>query len=175
MSTTSAMSQKSFTPGLRAALVTPLVAAAALLAACTSPAPATDPLPPAAQAAQPASRIEISLLSPPSPAEPGKVITDETLRQPIPITVEYPAEALRAGITGYAELTVSYDAQGQVKRNPSTQSAEVFVRRSSGNRDLDRAALRAVRQATGPIFHPYTVNGQPQSGSTVLLVDFKLP
>lgn len=47
--------------------------------------------------------------------------------------------------------------------------ASVSVVETSGNRELDRAALEAVRRWR---FQPATANGQPAGGSVVVPIEF---
>jgi TonB family protein len=74
----------------------------------------------------------------------------------------YPAEALRSGEGGTVVLQVKIDQNGQ--------PVDVDVARRSGSRDLDRAALAAVRDWR---FKPATRNGKPVASVTELPVEFK--
>ena len=78
---------------------------------------------------------------------------------------DYPAAALRAGITGQVVLLVDIDAQGKV--------VNVRVEKSSRNRDLDRAAMDAPRRKHWH-FHPGTEKGVPVPSTVRVPVDFTL-
>ena len=52
---------------------------------------------------------------------------------------QYPREEMRAGVTGTARILVTFNNSGAI--------TEARVDRSSGNRNLDRAAQQAVRRA----------------------------
>lgn len=71
----------------------------------------------------------------------------------------YPREALRAGIQGTVILRIEVDPSG----NPSSVSIE----RSSGNRDLDRAAQRHVQRT-------WRFQGTGQVQIARLPIDFRL-
>lgn len=75
---------------------------------------------------------------------------------------EYPAVALRHGEGGTVVLQVQVDARGQ--------PIDVDVARRSGSRELDRAALQAVRDWR---FKPATRNGKPVTSVIELPIDFK--
>jgi len=73
----------------------------------------------------------------------------------------YPAAAFRAGIEGEAVLRVEVSAEGR--------AIGMSVASSSGSRDLDRAAMEALR--THP-FVPATANGRAVIGRTRVSVPF---
>lgn len=75
---------------------------------------------------------------------------------------EYPAVALRHGEGGQVVLQVRIDENGL--------PIEVDVARRSGSRELDRAAIQAVREWR---FKPAIQNGKPVSSVVELPVDFK--
>ncbi|WDS37077.1 TonB family protein [Pseudoxanthomonas sp.] len=75
----------------------------------------------------------------------------------------YPVAALRRGETGTAVLRVQVDAQG----NPGG----VALVQRSGSRDLDRAAMEAVRKWH---FQPAVQDGVPLAGSVDIPVEFNL-
>ena len=75
---------------------------------------------------------------------------------------KYPAAMLRAGVGGTVVVVAEVDAQG----NP----VEVRVVERSGERDLDRAAVNAVRQWR---FEPAMRNGKAIATSVKVPVDFK--
>ena len=86
----------------------------------------------------------------PSTAPPATapVISDAVAQSsPAP---RYPQEALRRGVGGTVKVLANVAPDGSV--------AKVEVAEGSGNRDLDRAALDAVRRWQ---FKPATRNGQP--------------
>lgn len=74
----------------------------------------------------------------------------------------YPSAALRRGDAGDVVVRVDVDATG----NPGG----VTLVQRSGSRDLDRAAMEAVRHWR---FHPAQRNGQPVAGSTDIPFEFK--
>lgn len=74
----------------------------------------------------------------------------------------YPVEALRGGEGGTVVLQVKVDKNGQ--------PVDIDVARRSGSRELDRAALAAVRDWR---FKPATRNGKPVESVTELPVEFK--
>ncbi|CAN7354280.1 energy transducer TonB [Pseudoxanthomonas sp. LjRoot143] len=75
---------------------------------------------------------------------------------------KYPASMLRAGVGGTVVVLAEVDAQG----NP----VNVSVVERSGERDLDRAALSAVKQWR---FEPAMRNGKAIATSVKVPVDFK--
>jgi len=75
---------------------------------------------------------------------------------------QYPATALRAGIGGTVMVRAELDASGQ--------PVDVDVIRRSGNRDLDRAAVQAVRKWR---FEPAMRNGKGVASTVQVPVDFK--
>jgi len=75
---------------------------------------------------------------------------------------QYPAAALRAGIGGTVMVRAELDASGQ--------PIDVDVVRRSGNRDLDRAAVQAVRKWR---FEPALRNGKAVASTVQVPVDFK--
>ena len=76
---------------------------------------------------------------PQPPARPAAPSGDLTASMCVPVRPQYPREAERAGITGTVVVTVSFNNSGTI--------TEASVKSSSGNRDLDRAALTAARRA----------------------------
>lgn len=75
---------------------------------------------------------------------------------------QYPPAALRAGIGGTVMVRAELDATGQ--------PIDVDVIRRSGNRDLDRAAVQAVRKWR---FEPAMRNGRGVASTVQVPVDFK--
>jgi protein TonB len=75
---------------------------------------------------------------------------------------KYPAAALRRGEGGTVVLQVQID--------PTGQPVDVDVARRSGSRELDRAAIEAVRDWR---FKPAIRNGKPVTAMVELPVDFK--
>ncbi len=75
---------------------------------------------------------------------------------------KYPASMLRAGVGGTVVVLAEVDAQG----NP----VDVRIVERSGERDLDRAALTAVKQWR---FEPAMRNGKAIATSVKVPVDFK--
>ena len=82
------------------------------------------------------------------------------LSQPAP---EYPATAMRAGDEGTVLVRVEIDASGK--------PGNVALAQRSRSRDLDRAALAAVRNWT---FEPAIRDGQAVASTVQVPVDFKL-
>lgn len=76
---------------------------------------------------------------------------------------EYPPEERRRGIQGTTILIVSIDASGTL--------TDVQVEESSGNRNLDRAAVQAARQWR---FNPEIKDGYPIASRLRTPVEFKL-
>lgn len=74
----------------------------------------------------------------------------------------YPSAALRRGDAGDVVVRVDVDAAGK--------PGGVTLVQRSGSRDLDRAAMEAVRQWR---FHPAQRNGQPIAGSVDIPFEFK--
>jgi protein TonB len=109
-------------------------------------------------------------------AKPAKVVTAH--REPVRKAVirdrapslmagtaqpKYPPSALRAGIDGTVTLDVQVDPQGE----PS----EISIAKRSGNRDLDRAALRA---ASDWRFEPAMRNGKAVAAAVKVPVEFSV-
>ena len=78
------------------------------------------------------------------------------------VTPKYPPAALRSGIGGTVLVRAEVDAAG----NPVT----VTVAKRSGNRDLDRAAVNAVRSWR---FEPAMRDGKATASVVQVPVDFK--
>lgn len=119
----------------------------------TAPAP-PQPLPETPLATAPANPA-----APPAAAAPGD--------RPVPLPGQspppsYPPAALRRGESGTVVVRVEVDASG------TPLDARIIQR--SGSRDLDRAALEAVRSWR---FQPAQSNGQPMAGSLEIPFDFQ--
>lgn len=84
--------------------------------------------------------------------------------RPLPnnVTPKYPPAALRSGIGGTVLVRAEIDASGK--------PVEVKVARRSGNRDLDRAAVNAVRSWR---FKPAMRDGKATASVVQVPVDFK--
>lgn len=87
--------------------------------------------------------------------------------QPVPLpgqkpAPEYPRAALRNGESGTVLVRVAVDASGM--------PTDVTLEKNSGSRDLDRAALEAVRKWR---FQPAQRDGQPVPASLVIPIEFK--
>ncbi|GAA5006460.1 energy transducer TonB [Pseudoluteimonas lycopersici] len=76
----------------------------------------------------------------------------------------YPRDALRAGITGTVLLEVLVDVDGS--------PLKVAIHRSSGNRELDRAAQQQVQKHWR--FRPASRNGVAVQAIGIVPIDFKL-
>src|SRR5579875_3547211 len=97
---------------------------------------------------------------PPPPADiaPSADISYKNRNPP-----KYPIEALRQGHQGEVILDVTIDASGNV--------LDVKVEKSSGYRELDRAAVEAARKWR---FNPGLKNGKPVGGVVRIPVNFSL-
>ncbi|QWP74962.1 TonB family protein [Lysobacter sp. K5869] len=94
-----------------------------------------------------------------APAKPRATDAVALARNPAP---RYPATALRRGEGGTVVLRVNVGADGRAD--------EVAVTRRSGSRDLDRAALSAVRDWR---FKPATRNGREVASVVQQPVEFR--
>jgi len=74
---------------------------------------------------------------------------------------KYPSQELRDGVGGSVMLLVTIDANGTV--------LNVSVKKSSRNRNLDRAAMDAARRWR---FNPGIRNGQKVGGDVLVPVNF---
>ncbi|MEO6226395.1 MAG: TonB family protein [Thermomonas sp.] len=92
------------------------------------------------------------------PAASGDNSAPVAVSQPPP---SYPREALRRGIGGTVRVQVTVSPDGSVER--------MELATSSGDRNLDRAAMEAVRRWR---FQPAMRNGQPISATVVIPLDF---
>ena len=104
--------------------------------------------------------------SPPAGTEDAPVATvagpvPRLLSAPAP---EYPRSALRAGASGNVVLRIEVRADGRV--------GEVEVVESSRHRQLDRAAVRAVRRWR---FQPAQQDGRPVAADVQQVISFKPP
>lgn len=107
---------------------------------------------------EPVSPVAPALPSRDSPAISGNHTSPVPTNRPPPV---YPREAMRRGIGGSVRVQATVAPDGSVER--------MDVAQSSGNRDLDRAAMEAVRRWR---FTPAMRNGQPVSETVVIPVDF---
>jgi periplasmic protein TonB len=105
------------------------------------PAPPQHPEPPRAERAAPSSTSAPVAIETPAP--------------------RYPPEALRRGVSGEVLLRIDVDANGR------PHSMDVV--RSSGSRELDRAALVAAR---GWHFRPALRDGRPVAASVQVPIHF---
>ncbi|MCH6485268.1 TonB family protein [Pseudoxanthomonas sp. LH2527] len=94
------------------------------------------------------------------PLAPGDVPVPIPGQTPAP---EYPAAAMRNGDQGTVMVRVEVGADGV--------PTSVDVAQRSGSRDLDRAAVTAVRQWR---FQPAQRDGQPVPGAVTVPIDFKM-
>ncbi len=106
--------------------------------------------------------------SPAAAAPQGQSLALAPGDKPVPIPGQsppptYPPAAVRRGISGTVTVRADVGADGTPTR--------VSVENSSRNRDLDRAALEAVRKWR---FQPAQRDGQAVAASIVIPVDFKL-
>lgn len=119
----------------------------------TTAVPSESPVSPAPAPRESAARERAR------PAAPVNRVA-RALSQPAP---EYPAAAQRSGVEGTVIVRVDLDANGS--------PVDVELAQSSRSRDLDRAALRAVR---GWTFEPAISNGKAVASSVQVPVDFRL-
>jgi len=131
--------------------------------------PLPEPLPAATGAsdmpAAPQPLPEAPAAAPANPAAPPVAAAPSDRPVPLPgqsPPPSYPPAALRRGESGTVVVRVDVDAGGM------PLDARIIQR--SGSRDLDRAALEAVR---GWRFQPAQSNGQPMAGSLEIPIDFQ--
>jgi protein TonB len=113
------------------------------------PPSALVPAPPPAPPAPPAPVADIGA---------SVDISSKTMNPPT-----YPPEERRRGVQGQVMLVITVDANG----NPT----DVQVEHSSGNRNLDREAVKAAKRWR---FTPALRNGQKTGGRVRVPVDFVL-
>ncbi|WP_240906138.1 energy transducer TonB [Thermomonas sp. HDW16] len=96
----------------------------------------------------------------PAPAAPASVTSTDAVpvSRPPP---RYPQSAMRRNIGGTVRVQATVAPDGSVER--------LELAAGSGNRDLDRAAMEAVRRWT---FRPATRNGQPVASTVVVPLEF---
>ncbi len=119
--------------------------------------------------------IETPRAEPPRPVAPSAPVRPSTPAQsrpttanrpPIPVSQpepRYPRAALRAAIGGTVQV--------QVDVGPDGVPTSVSLVQGSGNRELDRAALDAVRRWR---FQPAMANGQPSVGRVTVPIQFRV-
>lgn len=100
----------------------------------------------------------------PTAVEPAPSSSPTTL--PMPIAGQtpaprYPSRALRRGESGTVRV--------RVEVGPDGRPSQVSVAQASGSRDLDRAAVDAVRRWR---FHPARRNGEPVPGTVIVPISF---
>ena len=98
-----------------------------------------------------------------TPVETGPV-TGMSLEYASAPAPSYPRDALRAGITGTVLLEVLVGVDGS--------PLKVTIHRSSGNRELDRAAQQQVQKHWR--FRPASRNGTAVQAIGIVPIDFKL-
>lgn len=106
--------------------------------------------------------------SAPATTAPAAAAPPQNRVTPLPIDGQsppptYPPAALRKGETGTVMVRIQVDAQG----NPGG----VALIQRSGSRELDRAAMEAVRKWK---FQPAIDDGQPVAGTVDIPVEFNL-
>ncbi|WP_157722820.1 energy transducer TonB, partial [Stenotrophomonas pictorum] len=94
-------------------------------------------------------------------------VADTPTDRPVPLPDQspaptYPPAALRRGDSGTVVVQAVVDTRGV--------PLDVKIIQRSGSRDLDRAALDAVRNWR---FQPAQSNGQPMQGTLEIPFDFK--
>lgn len=108
-----------------------------------------------------ATAAETSAVPPPSAAlAPGTTAVPIPGQNPPP---RYPATAMRRGVTGTVLVRVEVGVDGT--------PTDVQVAKRSGSRDLDRAAIDAVRDWR---FRPGQRDGQPVTSVVTIPIDFSL-
>lgn len=105
----------------------------------------------------------------PPPAPPPPPAPAVAIDAPVPIPGQtpapmYPRRALRRGDEGVVMVRVDV--------GPDGIPTSVGISRSSRSRDLDRAALEAVRQWR---FRPAMADGRPTVGTVVIPIEFTSP
>jgi len=121
-------------------------------------APPTEPLPlPIEESAQPTAAETATAVS--VALAPGDQPVPLSGQNPPPV---YPPAALRSGESGTVLVRVEVDANG-------TPAGVALVQRS-GSRELDRAAMEAVRKWR---FQPAQRDGQAVPASLVIPIDFR--
>lgn len=135
--------------------------------ATAAPAPRATPTPTRMAPALPAIPRPVSAFARPAPLPAPAAAEVATVSASVDYgTVSrppYPGTALRRGAEG--EVLV------RVRVGPDGRPAGIELARSSGDRDLDRAAVQAVR---GWRFQPALANGQPVAAWVVVPVQFRL-
>lgn len=119
--------------------------------------PMPAPLPEAPAPAAPAAT---------APAAPGVTLAPGDVPVPIPGQTpapDYPPAAMRSGAQGTVMVRVEVGIDGV--------PVSVDVAQRSGSRDLDRAAVAAVRQWR---FQPAQRDGQPVQGAVTVPIDFRM-
>lgn len=143
------------------------------LPAGQDPASGMDGSPPAR--VEQAPRIDQHAASPDAPAAPGApgaatamgAATADDTSAPRPLSAPppaYPRSALRGGVGGNVQLHIEVGADGV--------PTDVEVVGSSRNRELDRAAVQAVRRWR---FRPAMRNGVPVADSVQQTISFEAP
>jgi len=128
------------------------------------PAPRLEPVAPAPMAPVAGTAPQAGIASSDTPRTAAPLAGGSTPR-PLPgqsPAPAYPAAALRRGETGTVLIRVTVDASGT--------PVELSVEQRSGSRELDRAALDAVR---GWRFQPAQRDGQAITESVVVPIEFK--
>lgn len=121
------------------------------------PLPAPGPAPRPVAAAPLPSNV-------PAPAPATPVASADTAARPLSTPApRYPREAQRRGVSGTVLLRVHVGADGD--------AGDIDLVQGSGSRDLDRAAVEAVRRWR---FAPATRNGQPVESSVQVPIAFNL-
>jgi protein TonB len=115
-----------------------------------------EPTAPPAPAAQPMPSDNAATSGPTSTS--ASTTSPVAISQPTPI---YPRDSLRRGIGGTVRVQATVSPDGSVER--------MEVAASSGDRNLDRAAMEAVRRWR---FKPALRNGQPVSATVLIPLDF---
>lgn len=104
--------------------------------------------------------------APTAPAPPQPTVSSSPTTLPMPIAGQtpaprYPTRALRRGESGTVRV--------RVEVGPDGRPAQVTVAQASGSRDLDRAAVDAVRRWR---FHPARRDGEPVAGTVIVPISF---
>jgi len=133
--------------------------ASAETAVVATPTPVTEDTATVSAKRDTTATIKTERRTPMARATPRSSAAEPVAGNPLP---EYPAIALRHGEGGKVVLQVRIDENGR--------PTDVDVARRSGSRELDRAAIQAVREWR---FKPAIQNGKPVPSVVELPIDFR--
>ena len=139
-----------------------LVAPKAAVSPVAVPPPVSKPIEKPTLIAEPVAAQPPAPVAAPQNAEPAPPKVVQGVAYLVPPNVVYPDSA--AGATGTTVVRALINVNGTVD--------EVTVQRKSGNAQLDRAALQAVKKAK---FKPYRENGVAQAVYTLMPIAYVPP